>query len=478
VVAVSFILNTDWENGLPQYPLYPGAPLENNMFFGGNLDGVTKKLDYIASLGVNCIYLNPIFEAHSNHKYDTGNYLKIDDMFGGEEAFLRLLAEAKKRNIRIVLDGVFNHTGDDSIYFNRRGRYPTLGAYQSKDSPYYSWYDFKKFPDEYTCWWNIGILPRINTEVPSCREYFLGEDGVVAHYAKLGIGGFRLDVVDELPDSFVDGLKARLCETDQENILWGEVWEDASNKIAYGKRRRYFQGKQLDGAMNYQLRKGIIEYLRNRTTGALHYALCEVMPNAPKRVQDAQMNLFGTHDTLRILTALAGQEVGDRSNDEIALAKMSEQERALGIRRLKAAYLILATLPGVPHIYYGDEVGMEGYSDPFNRMPYPWSHPDEDLREFYRTVGAIRTKNEIYREGQFRLLRLDENLLLFTRESEQEIFLTAINPSETERTLTFSEAGNVLFGQTCGKGGILLPAVSGAIVSFHKSSAVPLTVTV
>ncbi len=467
------IWNADWENGMPQYPAYPGAPLANNMFFGGNLNGVTEKLDYIASLGVNCIYLSPVFEAYSNHKYDTGDYFKIDEMFGGEEAFDELIAEAEKRNIRIVLDGVFNHTGDDSVYFNRYGHYPSLGAYQSKDSPYYPWYSFQKYPDEYTCWWNIKILPRIHTEVPACREFFLGESGVIAHYAKRGIGGFRLDVADELPDVFLDGVKARLAEADPENILWGEVWEDASNKVAYGKRRRYFQGKQLDGVMNYELRTGLIRYLRLGDVSALRYAICEVMPNAPKRVQDAQMNLFGTHDTVRILTALAGKDAEGRTNDELAVARMTAEERELGLKRLRIAYLILATLPGVPLIYYGDEVGMEGYADPFNRMPFPWQRMDEDLLGFYRAVGRVRTSHEVYREGVFKLLRLDQSFFIFERVSGKEICMTAVNVGTETYALSFpaTPEATALLGETCEDGSVLLPALSGAIISLPANAA-------
>ncbi len=458
------ILNTDWENGMPQYPAYPGAPLANNMFFGGNLDGVVAKLDHIAALGVNCIYLSPIFRAYSNHKYDTGDYMEIDEMFGGEAAFRRLIAAAKEKGIRIVLDGVFNHTGDDSRYFNRYGTYDSVGAYQSVDSPYYSWFDFQNHPEEYTCWWNIKILPRIHTAVPSCRDYFLAPGGVIEHYAEMGIGGMRLDVVDELSDEFVAGIKARLVDSTPDAILYGEVWEDASNKIAYGRRREYYQGKELDGVMNYCLRTGIIDYFRSRQTAALYYALCEVMPNAPKRVQDVQMNLFGTHDTVRIITALAAEERGTRSNDELAVYRMPDTVREHGKRLLKCAYLVMATLPGVPLIYYGDEIGMEGYSDPFNRMPYPWHAMDNDLLSFYRALGVLRREHAVYREGSFSLDRLTEELFVFTRVSGAERYVTMINNSDAALVLTFSREFQVLIGNAEGEGQLVIPPLSGAVV--------------
>ncbi len=464
------ILNTDWERGIPQYPAYPGAPLANNMFFGGNLDGVTKKLDYIASLGVNCIYLSPIFRAYSNHKYDTGDYMEIDEMFGGEASFRTLLSEAKKHGIRIVLDGVFNHTGDDSRYFNRKGTYDSIGAYQSPESPYYSWYDFHNYPEEYTCWWDIKILPRIHTTVPACRDYFLAKDGVIDHYAKMGIGGMRLDVVDELSDEFVAGLKARLVESTPDAILYGEVWEDASNKIAYGRRREYYQGRELDGVMNYCLRTGLIDFVRHSRTEALSYALCEVMPNAPKRVQDVQMNLFGTHDTERILTALAADERGTRTNDELAVYRMPDDIRKSGIRRLKCAYMIMATLPGVPLIYYGDEVGMEGYSDPFNRMPFPWHDMDESLLSFYRAIGEIRRKNKVYCTGDFRLHHLSSGLLAFSRAEGDSRYVTVINNSDETITTRFGIGARMVLHSDENSAAWELSPRSGMVVKCKSGS--------
>lgn len=456
---------SDWEGGIPEYPAYPGAPLKNNTFFGGNLQGVTAKLDYLVSLGVTALYLNPIFEAYSNHKYDTGDYAKIDEMFGGEEAFRILIAEAKRRGLRLILDGVFNHTGDDSVYFNRYGRYPSLGAYQSKESPYYAWYDFQSYPDQYTAWWGIPILPRIHTEVPACRDYFLRPGGIIDRYASMGVDGFRLDVVDELPDVFVDGLKARLSETCSENVLYGEVWEDASNKIAYGRRRRYYTGRQLDGVMNYELRRGILQFLRYRDPAPLRYALTEVMPNTPKRILDCQMNLIGTHDTIRVLTALGGDEAEGHTNDELARMRLSDTQRRVALARLRLAYTILATLPGLPMIYYGDEVGMEGYADPFNRRPFPWHAMDSSLLTFYRQIGAIRHAYSVYRHGGFRLLHLDAATLAFVREEGSERCLTLVNASDEQKTWVFDGEWKVVLGDgETAVGTYVMPPLTAAIL--------------
>ncbi len=432
------VMIKDWDGGTPEYPEYPGAHLENNTFFGGTLYGVIEKLDYIKSLGANLIYLSPIFEAYSNHKYDTGNYMKVDEMFGGEKALKLLIAEAKARGIGIILDGVFNHTGADSLYFNKNNTYDSLGAYQSKESPYFSWYDFQDYPEKYTSWWGIKILPRIHPDRKECGEYIAGKGGVIEKYARLGIAGFRLDVADELSDEFLAKIKQRLTLNINENLLFGEVWEDGSNKIAYDKRKKYYLGQELDGVMNYPYRVGIISYLRDRQTAALEYALTEVTFNAPKRVRDMQMNLLGTHDTERLITTLAGKSPDGKTNRELAYTFLTESERARGISLVKMAYTVLSTLPGIPTVFYGDEIGLEGYHDPFNRRPFPWNNMDEDLLAYYRKIGKIRRDNELYRDGDFALLELTEDRLVFTRYKNGTRHLTVLNNTERDFTVEFS----------------------------------------
>ena len=460
------ILNEDWENGIPEYPLYPGAPLANNTFFGGDLYGVAKKMPYIASLGTRAIYLSPIFRAASNHKYDTGDYGEVDEMFGGEDALRLLISEAKKYNIRILLDGVFNHTGDDSRYFNRYGRYDSLGAYQSPDSPYASWYTFTHFPDAYEAWWGIPILPKLNLRDPTCRAYFVGEDGILSRYAKMGIGGMRLDVADELDGAFIAEIKDRLCEETPDAVLYGEVWEDASNKIAYDRLTGYYHGRQLDGVMNYPLRAGLIAYLRDKSTGALAYYLNEVLPNMPKRAADAAMNLLGTHDTVRILTALGGASPEGKSNDVLARLRMSEEEKERAISLLKGAYLILATLPGIPCIYYGDEVGAEGYADPFNRRPFPWHEGEEDLLSHYRRMADVR-RHAVYFDGELRLLHLSAELLVFAREKDGARAVTLFNNTDAERRVPLPDGAVLLFGEKKDKM-VILPSHFGAIILLNE----------
>ncbi len=429
------LLSGEWQS-IPEYPEYPGAPLKNNTFYGGTLFGIADRLDYISSLGVTAIYLSPIFSSPSNHKYDTADYMSVDEMFGGDEALIHLINEAKSRGIKIILDGVFNHTGSDSIYFNKYGRYKTIGAYQSESSPYYDWYDFQNHPDEYTCWWGIDILPRINPDKPSCGDFFTAEGGVISKYRDMGIYGMRLDVVDELSDNFVSNIKNTLTKNG-EAVLFGEVWEDASNKIAYGIRKHYYLGCELDGVMNYPLRAGMLDYFTGKGIGKLLYALREVMINAPDRIMHAEMNLLGTHDTERILTLLSGESAIGLKNSELAYVRLSKSSRKKATEKLISAYTVLATLPGIPTIFYGDEAGMEGYSDPFNRMPYPWGREDKKLISHYKKVGRIRKKyNSAYSKGAFSLLCLTDNLLAFSRRAGSEIYITVYNNSDNEISIT------------------------------------------
>ena len=456
---------SDWNSHDVEYPAYPGAPMKNNRVWGGNLSGVTEKLDLIASLGVSLIYLSPIFLSPSNHRYDTSDYLTIDPLIGDEDDLSELIREAKKRGIGVLLDGVFNHTGSDSVYFNQKGRFPSVGACRGKESPYYRWYNFRRFPDDYECWWNIPILPRINPDEPSCRAFFVGENGVIDRYAALGIKGFRLDVADELSDEFIREIKARLTRVSPDNLLYGEVWEDASNKIAYGKRKEYYLGRELDGVMNYPFRTATLEYIRNGNTAPLTEYIGEVMPNMPREVRDLQLNLLGSHDTPRALTALGGEQENGRAVRELSGIKMTSEELSLARRRLILAYLMAATFPGRPMVYYGDEAGLEGYADPMNRMPYPWGEEDKTLLDAYRKIGKMRSDCRALREGSFTLLYLDETLLVYERKAGKSAVAVFINRSQSDFKISSdAKYRDIIQGRTV-KGSFLLKSLSGAVLS-------------
>ena len=436
------IINDDWYNGIPQYADYPGGYVENNMFFGGDLYGVIQKLDYIESLGVSCIYLCPIFDAYSNHKYDTGDYMSIDSMFGTEETFERLICEAKKRNIRIILDGVFNHTGSDSVYFNKKGNYPELGAYQSKDSKYFEWYNFRKFPNDYECWWDVKILPRVNSNCQSYKDFILGENGVVDKWMKKGIAGFRLDVADELSDDFLRTLNSRVKSINPDGVVYGEVWEDASNKIAYDTRKKYFLGNELDSVMNYPMRVATINYIKYGDYENFYKTCKTIYNHYPKHNADLLMNFLGTHDTERILTILGDNEGENLTNEQLSRKKLTKSQRTKGKTLLKLAYTIIATIPGIPCIYYGDEAGMEGYRDPFNRMPFPWGKEDTELLDYFKRIGALRRKEDIYKDGLFKIIEVNSDILAFVRYNDSEFVITVINRSESKYHIDSSASLN------------------------------------
>ena len=425
------VINDDWYNGVPQYAKNQGDKLNNNMFFGGNLKGIEDKLDYLESLGTKVIYLSPIFKAYSNHKYDTGDYMTIDEMFGGEEAFRSLLDRAKERGISIILDGVFNHTGDDSLYFNKYGKYDSLGACNSADSPYKDWYNFKCYPCDYDSWWGIDILPKLNLNNESCRDYFLGHDGVIEKYTKMGIGGWRLDVADELPDEFLYRLRECVHRySSGQGIIIGEVWENAAVKSTYGKRRNYFHGRQLDSVMNYPLRNGIIDFVTYGLADMLYNVLVELYASYPRCVCDSLMNILGTHDTERILTVLGDNYRPDASNDHLAVMRMTAQEKEIAIKRLKLASILQYTVYGIPSVFYGDEAGMEGYHDPFCRRPYPWGRENEELLEHYKKLGELRVIEKAFDRGSFRVLDHGKETITYERCKDDSRVVVIANGGE------------------------------------------------
>ena len=430
------VMNPDWEFGIPQYAKIAGEPLKNNEFFGGTLYGVAEKLDYLKELGVKTIYLSPIFEAYSNHKYDTGNYLCVDEMFGGDAAFEALLEKAKEYGMGIILDGVFNHTGDDSLYFNKRGKYGDGGAYNDANSPYRNWYFFKNWPNQYESWWGIEILPKLNHENESCRALITGSGGVIEKYTKMGIAGWRLDVADELCDTVLDEIRAvAKRESQGEAVIIGEVWENAVDKIAYGNRRRYLSGRQLDSVMNYPLKNAIVSFCQFGDAEMLYNTLTEIYASYPREVSNRLMNLLGTHDTERILTVL-GSDFCDLegTNDELAHRRLDAEKRERAIALLKIASAIQYTVYGIPSVYYGDEVGLEGFHDPFCRMPFPWHEIDGGYRaeilSHYRRLGEIRRENDCLVDGDFYIVKHTESSVIYARENESSIILVIANRGE------------------------------------------------
>lgn len=390
-------------------------------FFGGNLRGVIKKLGYLKELGISVIYLNPIFEAASNHKYDTGDYTKVDPMFGDNDTFRELCAKAREMGIAVILDGVFSHTGSDSIYFNKYGNYPGIGAYQSEESPYYSWYRFRSCRDDYECWWGVDNLPNVNEMDQSYIDYIItGKNSVIKQWLELGAKGWRLDVADELPDEFIRLIRKAMKEKDTSSVLMGEVWEDASNKVSYGRRRAYLLGDELDSVMNYPFRNVMLGFFTGKHD-ARHVAevMGSIHENYPLHNFYCNMNMIGTHDVPRILTLLGdAPEEHTLTQRQKEAYRLPESQRELAILRLKLLTLIQMTFPGVPSIYYGDEAGLEGYSDPLNRRTYPWGSEDTELLSWYRKLTDIRNSYDIFSTGKWIPAAAQEDVYGYIRSIE------------------------------------------------------------
>lgn len=396
--------------------------------YGGNFQGIINKLDYLASLNVKTIYLSPVFEANSSHKYDVANYLKVDSMFGGEEKFKELISKAKEKNINIIIDGVFNHTGSDSIYFNKLNRYKSLGAYQSKNSRYFPWYEFYEFPDKYSAWWGVNTLPQTREE-SSFFDFISGKGGVIDKYMSLGLLGFRLDVVDELSNKFLLAICKRARQKNKNAYIVGEVWEDASCKISYNERKNYFLGDYLDGVTNYPMKNAILNFVKNANTQEFVDVVNMILDQYPTQIQNKLMTILDTHDTMRALTYL-----GIKKLENVDLSSkyiLSKDERENGKKLLKIASLMQYTVMGIPTVFYGDEAGVEGMRDPYCRVPFPWGKEDIDLLEWYRLLGNLRN-DEVFIDGDFSLLYAENGVVSYKREKNNKKYIIVINRSDND----------------------------------------------
>ncbi len=438
-----YTVHRHWDEDVDWAPDENGI-VHNNDFFGGNFRGITEKMDYIASLGTGIIYLNPIGKAFSNHRYDTGDYKIPDPMLGTEADFRDMCDAAHARGMKVILDGVYSHTGSNSLYFDRERTFGGNGAYCRQDSPFYHWYTFYQWPNNYHSWWNFDTLPTVNKMHPDFIRYVItDEDSVVAHWMKLGADGFRLDVADELPDEFIRMIHDRIREINPEALLMGEVWEDASNKTAYNHRRRYFTNAELDSIMNYPFRTAILNFMRGRDDGrGFKETVMSIVENYPSQVVACNMNLLGTHDTPRILTALVDDFDGSR--EEKARRHLSRNQLEVARDRLMMASFLQYTLPGCPSLYYADETCMEGYKDPFNRRTYPWGREDTEILGHFRCLGKLRTRNIALRLGDIRFTVASDRHLAYTRSAQGQTLSIYVNRSGDAWDIP---TGRVTFGK-------------------------------
>ncbi len=422
----------DW-GGMPTFRS-PDGKVRNNEFFGGNFKGIQSKLDYIKELGVKAVYLNPICESYSSHRYDTGDYLSPDSVLGTIDDFKNLTKNAKEMDIHFIFDGVFNHTGAGSKYFNKYNDYEAIGAFNSKESPYFSWYTFFEHPESYATWWGFKTLPTIKKDSKAFQKFVC--EKVIDYWVDAGIRGMRLDVVDELTDDFVLNIRKALKQKG-DMFLIGEVWEDATNKIAYGVRRKYFTDGELDSVMNYPLRSAIIDFVLTGRCELLIKTVDEQINNYPKEALDCLMNVLSTHDSTRILTLLGRRETITDKN-LMADEKLDSFEYHRAVERQKLASVLQFFLYGVPSVYYGDEIGLEGDLDPYNRRCFTWDKIDQELLLHYKKIASIRNSNCALIDGNIQIKHAKGGAFVFTRGEGKEQITVALNATNHLKEITFS----------------------------------------
>lgn len=407
---------------------YTGDGIWNNDFFGGDLQGIIEKLDYLKELGISVIYLNPIFQSPSNHRYDTSDYKKIDELLGDLDTFKELMREAHARGIKVILDGVFNHTSDDSIYFDRYGKYldTGIGAYQAwrlkVQSPYSEWYEIRD-DGSYDGWWGFDSMPVIRSvngseyNVESWANFIINDEEAVAKYwlnpdgdRDAGADGWRLDVANEVAGDFWAHFRKAIDTVKPGAPMIAELWEDASLELL---------GNSFNSVMNYLFRNAVISFILDETfydgnvthtpidAEKLDERLMSIYERYPLPVFYSTMNLLGSHDTMRILTVF-----GYDSADE---GKNSQEAKEQAIKRLKLATILQMGYPGMPSIYYGDEAGLSGGKDPDCRRTFPWGKENTELQEFFKKVISIRNENQVLKTGDLQTLYAQGDVYAYGR---------------------------------------------------------------
>lgn len=410
-------------------------------FYGGTLCGICEKLPYLNSLGVGIIYLNPIVEARSNHRYDSSDYTKVDPILGTMEDFEALCDKAKALGIAVILDGVFSHTGADSVYFNRYGSYPEIGAWQSDESPYRSWYDFGDYPCGYKCWWDFKELPEVNEHDRTWQDYIIsGNKAVVKRWLKNGASGWRLDVADELPDDVLELIRRSVKAEKSDALIIGEVWEDAVTKESYGKRRNYALGYSLDSVMNYPFRTAVTDFALGKASSfELRDFLLSQMYNYPAPMYDCLMNLLGSHDVERLHTLLScGEDIAALGRDEQSKLSLSAEQSAKGTALQKLCAAIQYAVPGIPCLYYGDEESLDGGRDPFNRAPF--EPKMRGLYGFYAELGKLREDSDVLKRGKMSIECPSDAVIMLYRSIAGEKIVCIVNRSAESFALPFPAA--------------------------------------
>lgn len=446
----------DWTKDSIVYQIFPDRfhPGEENFgeewyktienhreIHGGKLRGITQKLDYIKELGVDTIYMTPIFKAGSSHKYDTHDYYEIDSDFGTKEEFRELVGKAHEKGVKIILDCVFNHCGVEFFAFKDL-------LQNQENSKYLDWFNVKEFPVEvrdfppYESFGYYKVMPKLMLDNPEVRGYFIE----VAKYwiREFDIDGWRLDVGNEISHDFWREFRKEVKKLKQDLFIVGEIWHESSPWLN--------NGEQYDSVMNYIFAGNIWDFIGSKTIDAEQFSenMGRVMALYKRPILYSLWNMIGSHDTSRFLTTAEGK-----------------------IDRLKLAVLIQMTFIGIPVIYYGDETGMEGGGDPYCRQPMLWeSKQNNDIREYYKKAAELRRDNIVFRRGDIKMVYADKNsnLLIYERVYGDEKATVIINSGEKEFLIEESHNKKILFGKEFirvnSDGNFILEQGKGAVLGF------------
>jgi glycosidase/fibronectin type 3 domain-containing protein len=458
-------------------------------YFGGDLQGVVDKLDYLRDLGVTAIYFNPLFDAASNHGYDTQDYYKVEQYFGGNDAWDQLRKEASKRGIRLILDGVFNHMSSDSPLFDRYHHYKTAGACESLASPWRPWFSFhnNNVPcgsADYDGWFGFDSIPVLTKSRADVQDYFLtGDSSVTRYWLKRGASGWRLDVMGDasFPNGYWESFRNVVKQADPNGLILGELWQKDSTLL------RYLRGDRADSTMNYRLRDAVLGLLspnpfdskgfgdsgHSITASQFASRISSIREDYPDAAYYSLMNLLDSHDTERILWTLTP---GD---DNAAAKEQNADNVAEGKRRLRVASLIQFTMPGMPTVYYGDEVGVTGDDDPDDRRTYPWADlggsPDGNLKNHYTALSALRKTYPVLENGDFRVLSADDaaDTVAYGRKTANRAAIVVVNAGDETQATYLPTAGFVPDGVSFS----LAYAVNGATADTLPPHSAALFVT-
>ena len=452
-----------------------------NDYYGGDLLGIVEKMDYIKSLGTDILYLSPIVNGQSNHRYDASDFELVDPYLGDNEDLITLCDEAHKRGMKVILDGVFNHTGSDSKYFNEKGTFPDKGACQDIMSLYGSFYK-KSYGDDgrlyFHHWWGMPTLPRCDSYSKTWQDYIYGEGGIVDRWFKMGIDGLRLDVADELSDEFIEGIRKAVSRHKKDGLIIGEVWKNAMRM----NREYISSGKAMDSHMNYPLVDALMRYLKYTDVHKLNYIIHDMLNEYPKGTIDTMMNFTSTHDISRPIdifgtkefdfyTEWAWNTLHSRENEtDYAYYnnfKMTPEEIKKGKEIFKTYLFCLNFMPGILSVFYGDEAGMLGLGNILNRASYPWGKEDQDLVGFVKTLGAIRKEEQFLRTADMNIVDITPDYFMFERNSGEGDALITINRTPEKKKIEIPskyESPNTIYTLNKSHKKILTPYGGNAII--------------